>query len=272
MMKRGEWTMLVIPAIASENVTYRIGPSQGDVYERKEGEVLLPDREPLAVLEATQRELGSMNFAAQYLQNPIPPGGNIIHREWLVFYEKDAEPKEFEFLLASWDVASSIEVNSSYSVGTLWGRVDEDFYLLELVRDKLETPELRKLIIEWDQIHKPNYTFIEGPGLGKSLAQDLRRTSDIDVKLYNPKFDKATRLLTHASRFESRRVHLPRDAGWLRVYVDELLAAPYGKYWDQVDSTTQALQVMLNDVTRSRPLARRNLVRRQSVRRYSERQ
>ena len=26
------------------------------------------------------------NFAAQYQQNPQPPGGNIVKREWLKFY------------------------------------------------------------------------------------------------------------------------------------------------------------------------------------------
>lgn len=265
MIKKGEWSMLVIPAFAPAAETYRIGPGEGQVYHRKEGEVLLPEREPRDVLDALRVAIGSTNFSAQYMQDPMPPGGNLIDREWLCYY--DEEPASFDYILASWDPASTIGPESSYSVGTLWGQVGSDFYLLELVRRQLEVPALKKLIIAWNREHKPNLTVIEGPGLGQALAQDLRQTSDMRIKLYNPKDDKVTRLEAHSPRFEGGQVHLPRNARWLKVYVDELLAAPYGRYWDQVDSTTQALHVLMGRVARKRPITRRDVERREIVRR-----
>ena len=42
-------------------------------------------------------------------------------------------------------------------------------------------------------------------------------------------------------RIEAGQVHLPADAAWLDEYLLELLAFPYGKHDDQVDSITQAL-------------------------------
>ena len=41
--------------------------------------------------------------------------------------------------------------------------------------------------------------------------------------------------------FETGRVYLPREAPWLSTYLDELLGFPNGRYDDQIDSTSQAL-------------------------------
>ena len=72
-----DWNVLSIPAIATEPVSYQIGPEPGDAFNRQAGEVLHPEREPLDVLEATRRAIGSLTFAAQYQQDPVPPGGNV---------------------------------------------------------------------------------------------------------------------------------------------------------------------------------------------------
>ncbi len=47
-MSEEHWDRLVIPAIAPEDQSYRIGPGEDDLYRRKTGEVLLPEREPRA--------------------------------------------------------------------------------------------------------------------------------------------------------------------------------------------------------------------------------
>lgn len=239
MIRRGEWDMLVIPAVAPEAQTYKIGPGEDDVYHRPEGEVLLPDREPQAVLDALKIEIGSMNFSAQYMQDPVPPDGNIIKREWLRYYEE--EPQPFLRVISSWDLASTIEEKSSYSVGMLWGEYDDDFYILDMVRRKLETPELRKLIIEYEGKWDPNVSIIESTELGRSLCQDLRQTTKIRPKLITTRIDKEARLLTQAARFEGGRVLLPVAVPWLDDYEEELLAFPYGRNDDQVDATSQAL-------------------------------
>ena len=75
MIERNGWEMLIIPAIATEAKTYRIGPAPNQTYRRRKDEVLLPDREPKAVLDEMRRAIGSMNFAAQYQQDPIPAEG-----------------------------------------------------------------------------------------------------------------------------------------------------------------------------------------------------
>jgi hypothetical protein len=81
VLEQDDWEVVSIPAIEDEDKNYRLGPNSRDVYCRRAGEVLHPEREPRAALDVLRRTLGSMNFSAQYLQNPLPQDGNIIKRE-----------------------------------------------------------------------------------------------------------------------------------------------------------------------------------------------
>jgi hypothetical protein len=93
------WEEARIPAIAPEDQRYRVGPAPRDVYLRRADEVIDPRREDAAVLEQMRRTLGSMGFAAQYQQDPVPPDGNTIRRAWLRYY--DAPPSELDLVMAS---------------------------------------------------------------------------------------------------------------------------------------------------------------------------
>lgn len=264
MMRRRGWAMLVIPAIAPEDAAYRIGPGEDDVHQRRAGEVLLPDREPLEVLERLRADLGSSNFAAQYGQDPIPPGGNIIHDDWLRYF--DEEPADLEHLVASWDLASTVTETSSWSVGQLWGAVGAHAYLLDLVRVRLEAPELRRLILQYTKAWDPHVTLVEDTELGRTLVQEIRRTTDLRPRLIRPRGEKTARLEAHAPAFEAGRVHVARSFEWFEGYRRELLAFPYGAHDDQVDATSQALNYLTQRSARGRKTMRRNITRREVIR------
>ena len=79
-----EWDVLSLPAIAdSEKV---IPTWDGQLYRRRLGEALSPEREPLDVLEAIKLQIGGDAFYAQYQQMPAPPGGAMVKRDWIVRY------------------------------------------------------------------------------------------------------------------------------------------------------------------------------------------
>ena len=48
------------------------------------------------------------------------------------------------------------------------------------------------------------------------------------------------------ARIEARSVSLPRRAGWLDEFRREVLAFPAGRYSDQVDALSQALNHAFN--------------------------
>jgi hypothetical protein len=67
------WEVVRIPAIADDEELHRIETVFGrQVFGRKVGEVLHPEREPLEMLEQMRRTIGEYNFAGQYQQAPAP--------------------------------------------------------------------------------------------------------------------------------------------------------------------------------------------------------
>ncbi|MFM9889760.1 MAG: hypothetical protein ACKVOE_03815 [Rickettsiales bacterium] len=79
LLAKGGWEHLCLPAIAPERTVIRVGAW---AHGREAGTALHPAREPLALLEKTQAEMGSHNFAAQYQQAPVKAGGPVIRPEW----------------------------------------------------------------------------------------------------------------------------------------------------------------------------------------------
>jgi len=147
--------------------------------------------------------------------------------------------------------------------------VGPNIYLIDLVRGRWETPELRQIIIRQNEEWNPEATVIEETELGRTLVQDLHRSGDLRAQLHRPVGGKQRRLEVQSVKFEPGRVHLPSlsSAPWITNYVAELLAFPQGKHDDQVDATSQALNYLAAFIARSGPLYRREITRRDVVRR-----
>jgi len=108
--------------------------------------------------------------------------------------------------------------------------------------------------------YEPNKLLIEDKSSGASLIQELRSEGVFRIEPYVPLpgSDKFLRTAAQSIKFENGRIHLPKQAPWLDDYVRELTGFPGGKYDDQVDSTTQALESLL--VSTVRALCQRNPV------------
>jgi hypothetical protein len=145
-----EWEHVRLPAIAEEEETHVIRSFFGTrtVY-RGVGEALHPEREPLAVLQHIRRTIGEYNFAAQYQQQPAPLGGALVKAEWFKFYTPGEQPSKFEIVFQSWDTANKCTELSDYSVCTTWGIKKNRLYLLDVYRQRLEFPELRRAILSF---------------------------------------------------------------------------------------------------------------------------
>ena len=113
-----EWELLELPAIAEERQVVRIGAGKRDVHVREIGDVLHPEREPIEALEKLRNQLGSDNFAGQYQQRPVPPGGAMVKRVWLRRWEQ--LPTNARKVIQSWDTASKDGAQNDYSVCTTW--------------------------------------------------------------------------------------------------------------------------------------------------------
>ena len=263
VLDRDDWEVVSFPAIAVDDSAHRLGDAPGDVHHRRTGDLLMPEREPLHILEQLRRAQGSLVFEAQYQQQPAPAGGNVIRREWLRVYER--VPGPITRTVVSWDTASTLGETSDWSVGVVFAQVGLHFYLLDVVRGRFEAPDLRRQILELHAAWNADVTLVEDTELGRAMAQDLSRTGDLRTLNLRPEGDKEARLLAQAARFEAGPVPLPQDASWLGPYMDELLAFPNGRHDDQVDATSQALNWMVARSARTGPLVRRNPTRRETI-------
>jgi predicted phage terminase large subunit-like protein len=248
--KNESWAHLDLPAIAEHDDEIPLG--DGRVHRRKTGEPLHPEREPMEVLGDLKADMGSQAFSAQYQQAPVPAGGALIKSDWFRFYSQRPKPTPMKRIVQSWDTATKAGTTNDYSVCTTWLMRGRDYYLLDVLRKRLEYPDLRRTILSHAAAHKATAVLIEDAGTGAPLTQDLRREGKLRPIPIRPERDKIVRLEAQSAVIEAGHVLLPEKAPWLDDFRAEILAFPYGRYDDQVDSMSQFLAwAERNQVVRS---------------------
>ena len=113
--------------------------------------MLHPERESRDVLESLRAQLGAETFAAQYQQQPMPPGGAMIKRAWLCRY--DQLPKSGQ-IIQSWDVANKQGEEIDYTVCTSWLVHENKYYLFDVLRGRFDFPTLKTKVSEHAKLHK----------------------------------------------------------------------------------------------------------------------
>jgi predicted phage terminase large subunit-like protein len=238
VLRAGGWTHLNLPAIAEYPQRIPLGPDRFHV--REIDDVLHREREPAEVLSALRETMGSMAFSAQYQQQPVPPGGNLIKWRWFGVWDQLPSKRYPDKIVQSWDTASTAAELSNYSVGITALVTKTEIYILDVVRERLEYPALKRRIVAQQQRWKAQAILIEDKGSGTSLIQDLKadRVYPIGIK---PEGDKVVRMSACSAQIESGSVFLPRKAAWLDQFRAELLAFPHGSHDDQADALSQLI-------------------------------
>lgn len=240
LVRKGEhWVHLNLPAIADAPQEIAIGNNR--IYRRSVGEVLHPEREPKHVLGELRDAMGTQAFSAQYQQAPVPPGGALIKGAWFRSYDRLPERQPGNQIIQSWDIASNVGLTNDYSVCTTWLIRGTDYYLIDVDRQKLEFPDLRRRILTQAEAYGATAVLIEDTGAGTALIQDLRSTGPVRPIPIHPEGDKVVRLVGQSAVLEAGHVLLPETAPWLDEFMLEILAFPGVRHDDQVDSVSQFL-------------------------------
>jgi predicted phage terminase large subunit-like protein len=183
----------------------------------------------------------------------VPEGGNPIDWNW---FPLDNHPPVRELkdkTIVSWDTAMSAKELSSYSACVVIQVRGETVFVLDVVRERLEYPDLRRKVIElhrqWRNWTNDYALLIENKGSGMALIQDLER-EHIHAIAVEPKGDKVIRMNAQTARVEAGSVSLPQRAPWLDEFRQELLAFPASRHTDQIDAFSQALDHAFNNRTR----------------------
>lgn len=235
------WKVIRFPAIAEQNEIHVIQTPYGPRrFRRRAGEPLHAEREPLEILNRIRETLGEYAFSGQYQQTPAPLGGGLVKIDWFQRYATEELPR-FEYVFQSWDTANKPNELNDFSVCTTWGVKEKHVYLTHVYRQRLGYPELKRAVREQAQAFSPKTILIEDKASGTQLIQELTNEGMLAIKRYAPTMDKVTRLHTVTSTIENGFVHIPHKAPWLGDLLHELATFPNGKYNDQADSVSQAL-------------------------------
>ena len=226
--KADQWEVIEFPAIL---------PS---------GNLVWPGYWKLEELLAVKASVSILKWNAQYQQNPTAAEGSLIKREWWQVWEKDEMPP-LVHVIQSYDTAFMKKETADYSAITTWGIFHPNegdpanIILLDMVKDRFEFPELRRVAKEQYDYWKPETVIVEAKASGLPLTYEMRKLG-IPVINFTPSRgnDKHSRVNAVAPLFEAGVVWAP-DTKFAEEVIEECAAFPLGEHDDLVDSMTQAV-------------------------------
>ena len=228
----------------------------GEEWEVIEFPAILPSGKPLwpefwsyEELDALRNELSNSKWQAQYQQNPTSESSAIIKREWWRIWETENAPP-CSFVLMAWDTAFEKNNRADYTACTIWGvfttlnendKEITNIILLNALRDRVEFPELKRMVMDQYKEWKPDSIIIEKKASGAPLIYELRAMG-VPVQEFTPTKgnDKITRLNAVSDLFASGRVWAP-NTHWAEEVIDEVASFPAGDHDDYVDTVSMGL-------------------------------
>lgn len=238
------WEVINLPAVCED---------PGDPVGRSPGDALWPEMFPRGELDALRDEVGPYVWQSLYQGGPTPIGGGAFKRGWWKFYDRKGDTivecdggrtHDVRMLrrYSTWDLAVSKKESADYTVGGAWGAGRDRLFLLDVLRDRLEGPELLPTIRSFLAEHGLRSAFVEAMAFQKAIVQQAA-LERLPVRELKADGDKWARSLPAQAAAANGTIFLPRDAPWVAKFVAEHSEFPNGKNDDQVDMTSYGVQV-----------------------------
>lgn len=236
LQSEGGWETIDMPALCEDPVS--------DVLGRKLGEALCPERYDEVYYQKKKKRTADMIWNALYQQRPTPPGGTIIQREWLKFY--DDPPPRFDQIIQSWDCTFKETNKSDFVVGQVWGSYNGLMYLLYQMRDRMGFAKTIEAIKFVSKMFPDAYNIlIEEKANGAAVIETLSKEF-MGIVPVNPRDSKASRLNAVAPIYQQGKIWYPNHeaAPWIPVHIEELVNFGGAPNDDTVDAATQAIDYL----------------------------
>lgn len=209
------------------------------------GELLWPNVYGPQEIAEKKKALGSRGFSGQFQQNPVPADGGLFKRKWWKFYR--ALPEGNWPVVTFWDTAQEVGISNDYSVCAKWMKHPTGYFLLDLWREKVETPDLEKAAKNiFPKSPVPMAVIIEKKNSGAALIQYLRRDTTQPVISYLPKLSKEVRASAATPTVEAGNCFLPEGVSWVEDFISEHEKFPLGEHDDMVDTTSMMVEYFAN--------------------------
>ena len=214
-------------------------------------------------------DLGKQEIYGEILN---PEDAGIIKRRWFNIWPADKPTPKLEYVIASYDPATSEKTFNDPTACVVLGIFDDmdkgtNIIILDAWDDHLSYPQLRRRVVDdfKEVVYGADNTFAKGKkadlilmedkSAGISLVQELQQ-SGTPVRAYNPgKADKVQRLNIVAPIVAKGKVYIPEDpdrpgdiAPWIKRFIRQVCVFPEAGigegHDDYVDALSQALRVL----------------------------
>ncbi len=203
----------------SYNDAYKVMMQRGAVEPRIYPATIdgKPDGKPVYLtdeeLADKRKKMGIYTFNSQMLQNPYTDDAQGFQRKWLKFTEDRIDGTGMNKILLV-DPAGEKKKSSDYTTMIVWGLgADHNFYVLDMVRDKLNLGERTNELIRLHQKWRPYLVGYEKYGKDSDIEHIKMEQADINYRFdieelggRVAKNDRIKRLIPH---FEEGRIYLP---------------------------------------------------------------
>lgn len=213
------------------------------------------------ILQYEGTNLGRQEIHAEIID---PEEGGIVAREWFRLWPANKPFPKLEFILQSYDCATSDKtINDPTGQITLGVFKPLDggmcVMILDCWQDHLQYPQLRpKVIDEFETVYGEgrdkklvDVILVEDKSAGISLIQDLQQ-AHLPVIAYNPgRADKVQRLSIVANIIKAGRVWVPESSNrkgyvrdWAEGMISQICSFPETTHDDFCDAMSQALRYL----------------------------
>jgi len=218
------------------------------------GESQIPETISTKDLLDTQR-VNPFAFAAQYQQEPVILGGNLIKLADFKYYDMNDVPK-MELKVMTIDTALKSKEANNFSVAQVWGRSQHRAFLIDQIRGKWSPNDMLQAVKRfWEKHNKASsplsYVAIEEAAAGYNLMLELRKRGVPARGIVRIK-DKVSRVKLALPYQQTGMVYLPKNANWLAALEVELAQfREDGKSTtdDQVDCWSDGVNILLGKPT-----------------------
>lgn len=243
-----EYLHISIPAEYDEQI---ISPSE--LRSKYVDGLFSPITFPIEVLNR-YRKAGSLYYAGQYQQRPVPLEGNIFKRKWFDIIEPEAISRNvnnspIHFFIDTAYTEDQTERNDPTGILACF-KNGNDIYVVNFLEVWMEFPKLLDFLPKY--IQQTGYTFnsciyIEPKANGKSVAQQLKAATKLNVIEITGDFlkdDKVARATSVSGLAEARRVKIV-NGSYVDQYLTYLTVFPKAQHDEAVDVTVYALNKLI---------------------------
>lgn len=204
------------------------------------------------LLDKKRREMGPYVFACQILQDPKQDASQGFSSKWLRYYT-EVRKEEFNLYIFV-DPANEKKKRSDYTAAWCIGLgMDNNYYAIDVCRDRLNLSERTDLVFEWHRKYKPLAVFYEKYGMQSDIEHirgEMERANyRFTIQELGGNLSKVDRIRRLVPIFENQRMWLPvrlhhttyegKSEDMIEHFKEEYMGFPVTLYDDMLDSLSR---------------------------------